>query len=472
MDADIFLGAFNWEAGRHTLSGTTAYVAFDKEDWLDVDESVFAVFTDQRTEQFRQVSQELRVTSPLDQAVSWMTGAYWQKHASDMQINVHHPLLLGAPVAGMIASSPGARLSEDSQWTSLFFTATWNANTALRFNIGGRYQWSRKGGHYTLWTAYLPADATAFGPRTQSPGQLVAAVDSQDFLPELGLQWNPATNYMVYAKYSEAFKAGGFVLNPPLGGLPPNPFTYLPERASGMEVGLKGAFLDNTLQFNFAWFDTEFTDLQVNSFNSTTARFEVRNTAEANTRGFEVDGRLAVGGNWTLGFNGGYVDAKFTSFPNGQCGAIQARDWVAAGNPGTCVVDISGRSLGGPEWQVGLMPSISFPVGQYEVKAVLNATWTDGTRPPANPGDRLNRIEQRQRYDLRLALRPASDSWELALYGRDLTDEQAHVGGIQSGALSNTNCRDNSDLCVYGVGGQRFERGRRVGLQASYFFGP
>jgi iron complex outermembrane receptor protein len=471
MDADIFVGNFNWQIGQMTLTGISALVKFNKEDWLDPDESPFALFTDQRSEDFEQLSQEIRLSSPLDQKVSWMLGAYWQTHESDLAINVHYPLIPGPPVPGMIAYSPGGKLNENVDWASAFFTGTWHVTSTVRINAGARYQQSRKDGVYEIWEAYLPAGATSFGPRVRNPAPpLAASVDGDDFLPEVGVQWKPGNNSMFYAKYAEAVKAGGFVMNPPLGG-PPNPFTFLPEEASGWEVGFKGTLFSGNLQLNVAYFDTKFDDLQVNSFNGTTARFEVRNAAAAQTRGVEIDGRFAYGNHFTLGFNAGTNDAVYTSFPNGQCGAIQARDWTAAGRTGPCVVDISGRKLGTPEWQVGLSPQVRFPIGQYSANAGLNMTWIDGTVPPANPGDELNSIEQRYRVDLRLAVMPPSAKWEVALYARDLTDEAAHVGGLQSAFFSNTRGTSNSDIHLYGVGGKRFERGRRVGIQASYFLG-
>jgi outer membrane receptor protein involved in Fe transport len=472
-DADISVGTFNWQVGRNTLSGITAYVTFDKEDWLDPDESVFAVFTDQRSEEFEQVSQELRLTSPVDQKFAWMVGAYWQDHEAHLQINVHYPLLLGPPIPGYITSSDGGRLTENSDWASLFFTGTWNVTDSFRVNIGARYQESNKNGVYEISRALLAAGATSFDPRTFAPTPaLVNDVDSDDVLPEVGVEWNPADSVMLYAKYAEAFKAGGFVMNPPLGGVPPDPFTYLPEEAQGYEVGMKATFFDNNVQLNVAYFDTDFDNLQVNSFNGVTARFEVRNAAAANTKGVEIDGRFAVGDNWVVGFNGGRNDAIYTYFPNGQCGAIQARDWVAAGNPGTCRVDISGRRPAfAPEWQFGLFPQYSFRLGDFTGTAALAMTWISGFVPPANPGDTLNTFDDRQRYDLRVGFAPPSANWEVAIYGRDITDEEAHVGGLQSGFFSQTIGTSNSDVHLYGVGGRRFDRGARWGIQASYFFG-
>jgi outer membrane receptor protein involved in Fe transport len=471
-DADIYVGTFNWQVGRNTLTAVTSYVTFDKEDWLDPDESAFAVFTDQRSEDFEQVAQEIRLTSPLDQTFSWMVGAYWQSHEAVLQINVHYPFLLGPPVPGMIASSDGGRVTENSDWSSLFFTGTWNVTDTLRFNIGGRYQESDKSGVYEVGRALLPAGATAFDSRTFQPTPaLDRDVSSDDFLPEIGFQWNPADSTMFYVKYAEAFKAGGFVMNPPIGGVAPNPFTFLPEEAGGYEIGLKSAF-DN-LQINIAYFDTDFENLQVNSFNGVAGRFEVRNAAESNTKGIEIDGRLAIGERWSLGFNAAYNDAEYTYFPNGQCGAIQVRDWVAAGNPaGTCTTDFSGRRpANAPEWQAGLQPEVFFQVGGFAARAGLNMTWIAGQEGFFAVSDPLAVIPNRHRFDLRVAFTSPDETWELALYGRDITDEAAHVGGLQSGFFNQTSGTTDSDVHLFGIGGKRFERGARWGVQANYFFG-
>lgn len=468
MSANILVGQFNWSLGQLTLSGISGLVTFHKSDWLDPDESAYAVFTDHRFEEFKQYSQEVRLTSPLDQKISWMVGVYWQTHTSDLGINVHFPF--NPTPAPALAFSPGGSLHETSDWASAFFTATWNITDTVRLNAGARYQDSRKDGTYSVSTAFLAPGATAFWPRSDPAPFMSASVDSSDTLPEVGLQWKPVNNAMFYGKYAEAFKAGGFVMNPPLPA-PPDPFTFLPETAKGWEIGYKGTLFNDNLQLNIAYFDTKFDDLQVNSFNGTLGRFEVRNAAAARTKGVEIDGRFAYGRYFTLGFSGGTNDAQYTSFPNGQCNQIQTRDWQAAGNTTNCVIDRSGDSLGTPEWQVSLAPQFTFPLGTFTARAGLNMTWIDSTVSPFNPTDPLGRIEGRHRIDLRLALAPERANWEVALYARDLTDEAAHIGGLQSAFFSQTNARNDTDVSLYGVGGKTFERGRRVGLQASYFLG-
>jgi outer membrane receptor protein involved in Fe transport len=370
-------------------------------------------------------------------------------------------------------------LNEEADWRSAFFTGTWNVTDSFRVNIGARYQEVDKEGLYFLGPTFLLAGQTSFLPRSFLPNPaLVANVKSDDTLPEVGFQWDTTENMMIYAKYAEAFKAGGFVMNPPILGTPPTPFSFLPEYASGYEVGMKGTFADNRLQLNIAWFDTDFENLQVNSFNAVAGRFQVRNAAESNTQGIELDGRWAVSDNWSLGFNGGYNDAEYTYFPNGACSPIQVRDWVAAGNPAaTCVADLSGaRPFFGVEWQFGLNPEFSFQAGEFMGRAGLNMSWIAGTDPffvppPGYPPDPLATIPNRHRFDLRVSFLSPSETWEIGLYGRDITDEAAHVGGLQSGFFNSTNGTTNSEVHLYGVGGKRFERGARWGLQANYFFG-
>lgn len=474
-EADIFLGTVNWLLGDYTLTSRTARITIDKEDWLDPDESQFAVFTDQRYEDFEQLSQELTLTSPQDQTLSWIAGLYYQTTETSLGINVHLPF--APPIPGAIAFSNGGLVKEDADWKSAFFSATWNISDTFRVNMGARYQKSEKHGTYQVGDTFLLAGETSFEPRTFAAPAIAADVNADDTLPEIGFQWNATDNTMFYVKYAEAFKAGGFVAPPPLLG-PPGNFTYLPEEADGYELGMKGTFFDARLQLNVALFDTDFKNLQQFDFNPFTG-FSVRNAAAVNTKGVEIDGRLLINDNWSLAFSGGFNDAVYTHYPDAGCNTIQEIEWINAGNaPGTCVVDASGRRLfGGGEWQTTLRPEVRFMVGEFTARASMNMMWLAGAEsffvpPEGYPPDPLSTVPGRHRFDLRVSIMPPSERWELAIYGRDITDEAAWVGGLQSGFFNTTTPgASNSEVHLYGPGGKRFERGARWGLQANYFFG-
>jgi hypothetical protein len=85
-------------------------------------------------------------------------------HDADLYINVHYPFFLGPPGTGFIAASPGGTLNEKSDWSSLFFTTTWNVTDSFRINAGARYQDVSKDGTYEIYQALLAQGATAYGP--------------------------------------------------------------------------------------------------------------------------------------------------------------------------------------------------------------------------------------------------------------------------------------------------------------------
>jgi hypothetical protein len=107
----------------------------------------------------------------------------------------------------------------------------------------------------------------------------------------------------------------------------------------------------------------------------------------------------------------------------------------------------------------------------------MNMMWLAGSEaffvpPEGYPPDPLATVPGRHRFDMRVSFMPPSEQWEIAIYGRDITDEAAWVGGLQSGFFNTTTPgASNSEIHLYGPGGKRFERGARWGIQANYFIG-
>jgi iron complex outermembrane recepter protein len=471
-DADVFLASFDWQIGDLTLSSITSLVQYDKTDWLDPDDSSFAIFTDWRAEEFEQTAQELRLTSPADQTFAWMVGLYWQTHDLDTTIDVFLPwLFFGADPAwnGVYrARSFGGTLVEESTWNALFFAGTWNISESFRLNVGGRYQDIQKDGTLYPTQALLGVADTRYGPRFPLAAPVSGNADADDTLPEIGLQWNASDNTMLYVKYAEALKAGGFVMSPPVGGALPNPFVFLPEYAEGYELGLKTRLLDGTLDFNVALYDTDYTDLQVSVFVTQIGQFITTNAARAHTTGIEFDGRWAANDRFTLGFSGSIGEAEYDEYSGAPCNTLDDKLWAAAGNgpPGSCRLDLAGAQLiQAPDWTVSLYPQFRFGLGA-NLRGTLgaNVTLSDGYVSSDNR-DPLARFGSWQRVDFRFAVAPERGNWEVALYGRDVTDERPAAtgpGDFQS---------KSRDQTVYDAGSIGRERGARYGVQLNYFFG-
>lgn len=474
FDSNVYSARIDWDLSDNvTLTSTTGYLDYDKLDWLDPDASSMAVFTDLRLETFEQTSQEIRLQSSTESTFEWMAGIYWQESDLDSTLNVYLGSLLGAmPNVGSTpdaaSASYGVQLLENSEWQAMFFAGTFHVSDAFRINVGGRYQDTTKTGTQIGTDAYLTTTGTAFGQRMEFQ-TVDQRIEFDDFLPEVGVQWDTTEDLMLYAKYSEAFKMGGFVVAPPIGGTIDDS-VYQPEEAEGIELGFKASLLDDSLELNMAYYDTDFTNLQVSVFIAEGAGFFLTtNAAAAVSEGIEWDGRWAISDNFLLGFNGSIADAKFTDYNGAECNSLDDKLWALDPNTtGPCRADISGVALGNsPDWTFGLQPQYSFELGaNYRATLSANLFFSDGYELAATPqNDPLSFIDSWHRLDAQFTVSPLDGNWNVGLYARDLTDERVWVGAGQNNFQSRTLLLDHDP------GGVTAERGRRVGVQFNYFFG-
>ena len=488
-DQQVHIGmfGFNWDIGGNgiVMTSQTSLVQYDKHDILDPDMSSFAVFVGERSEDFDQISQEIRFTSPQDQRFSWMVGTYYQEHDLPTSIAVHLPWLFDIPnflSGGMVPPHPdldpaawsavsfGGPLVENSKWVSAFFNTTYNVSDTFRINVGGRYTNIDKTGTENPQRARLPRGGIEFETPLPFGPPVSGVANADDFLPEVGIQWDYSDGVMFYAKFSEALKAGGFVKSPPIGGAVPDPFSYKPEKAEGWEAGFKALLLDGRLSLNVSYYDTDFSDLQVTIFQNTTGTFVTQNAASAHTTGVEFDGRWAVTDNFLLGFAGAVGEAIYDDYDGATCNTLEAKlapigDCMKDPVTGGTFLDAAGRTLPyAPDWSFNLQPEYRASMGEFEVTASAHMVFSDGYNIAGVDGDPLSIADQWARMDVRLAVAPLNGKWEVALYGRDVTDERRQHTNAYS-FLS------RSLAPVFDAGGIGRERGARYGVQFSYSLG-
>lgn len=468
--ADIGKIGIDWDIGDLTLSLVSGFVQYDKYHVMDPDSTVFPIFRAGRKETFEQKSQEIRLTSPDEDRFSWMAGLYWQNTDIDSHLPVY--TAFGTPLGA--ASGFAGDLLEDATWKSFFFSTNYDMNDNWRLNVGGRYQKVEKDGLFAATYAPVNAEGTAFQEfRLYPPIPRFARAsvehplknDASEFLPEVGIQWDATDDMMFYAKYAEAFKAGGFVVGPSPGGGIPNNLTYEPEYAEGFELGMKATVLDGRMRLNVAIFDTDYSDLQVTQQDQDTNNFETVNAAKANTKGIEVDGRIAITDNFSLGFGGSVIDAKFTDYPNGgDCDSLQDKLWQLE-FPGTsCLQDLTGVTLPNvPEMTFQLAPEYQFGLGSNYLGRIVGTAVFNGTRGSTSIDPHLLKsADSNQRVDLRFSVEPLDGNWTLAFYGRNIFDDR--TCGCGGGQVSGTTVLD------YDAGTVTYTR-RRVGVQFTYSFG-
>ena len=181
-----------------------------------------------------------------------------------------------------------------------------------------------------------------------------------------GLDYKVTDDSLVYASISRGFRSGG-IDDERLNLTGPEPvvaadgtvttltaedITVDPEFVINYEVGLKADFLNNTVRWNSAAFYSDYTDIQVQTFDpvlvdaNNQAVITIANGAEAEVYGFETELNYIPNDNLSLGGTLGYTKADFQEF-------------IFEDPASGLTIDRSDDAIGGPEWQASAF-------GRYE----------------------------------------------------------------------------------------------------------
>ncbi|WP_260582934.1 TonB-dependent receptor [Sphingopyxis sp. PET50] len=375
-------------------------------------------------------SGELRYVSPAGEPVDFVVGAYYQTDQW-RQFNT----VLATPTTTTLA-----QLHQDTESYALFALVNAHPADGLTLSIGGRYSHDNK--KYDIATQVL-----VNGVQTSSFASSLEASWSE-FTPRLTVNYEINTDVMVYANYSQGYKAGGYNSR---GTIPENVGPYNPERVNAFEVGAKTDLFDRLLRLNVAGFVNNYRDLQsaVTKMGAVRAENITTNVAAAKIYGFEVESLLRPADGFTIGANLAYLHARYTDFcadtngvftngapEPGQCGP--ATPILINGVPnGTFAVptDSTGLDLANaPKWSGSLSADYAIPVSFGEIKlhgdARYSARFNTWGRSNAD-GYYRNEVVL---LNASIALAGEEDRWKVTLYGSNLTDQEVISGATNAGA--------------------------------------
>lgn len=462
-EADNFTLTLNYDfANDVRLTAITGYLEYEFSELCDCDFSSAVVLEAPLAEDYEQFSQELRLVSPGGDKVDWIVGAFFQSNEqSSPDVTSFPSNSIVGPALEIVAMLPGVAplfngtgatrsfTQETDSW-SVFGQITWNVSDIFRLNLGLRYTDEEKDGARSL----ILAEAFGGAPITPTSDPLrwgtatalyagflqvqVAGHDlsgsrndtSTDF--SVVAQWDVSDDVMLYGSVASGFKAGGFDTRSnktptassfeipgviTAGTLTDGTFEFEDETALSYELGAKMRLAGGRADLNLAAFFTEYDDLQISQFDGGVG-FNVGNAAEADIKGLELDGRWQISDKFGMYGSVALLDFEFTKWDTGVCYVGEPNQ-----NPdGTCsrtgatnqyVADFSGS--------LGL--DFYVPVGSsLEFRASLDINFTDDYFTAQN-NDPLTIQDSYAKVNLRLALAGKDDKWELAVLGRNLTDE-------------------------------------------------
>ena len=447
-----------YETENYTLTSVTGRNAYNYEELCDCDFTGGPGFFILSDEDYDQFSQELRIASSEDQTFSYLGGVFFQKSSLDFHDVVGVPTdsfiatafisRIGSAAANALRGASTQRdFEQDTDLSAVFFQGTWNFTDTMRLVLGARYtEENKEASRHQYHVAPGSDDPLPQGSITDTyngiwsifkvdPHTVKGDRDESAFTPLVTLQADINSTDMVYASFTTGFKSGGFdvrsnaapnalggIYNGQAAGVPniEGSWEFEDEEVKNYELGGKFVLADGTAELNVALFRSDFSDMQTSQFDGSLS-FNVTNAGEARVQGLEVDGRWAVVDNVLLRGGVAFIDFEYTDFKNSQCYFGQI-DNIGVVGDGVC--DATGkRREFTPEIQgnIGVDYTIEFS-GGLKLVSTLDVVYSSEylTTPSLDP-----KFEQDAftKLNARIALSGNDDLWEVALIGKNLTDE-------------------------------------------------
>ncbi|HUD53487.1 TonB-dependent receptor [Parvibaculum sp.] len=370
-----------------TLTSISAYNVANQSLYADGDFSTAPNFWQTWINNSRTYSEEIRLTSPNEQRLRWVTGLYLQDNTVD---DITEFAAVG---------SSGAGTGHDDQYKSkswaLFGQATYDITDALMLTLGARYDQDKK-------TADNRANGESNG-KTFSQAQPKAT---------LSYKWTP--DVMSYVTYAKGFRTGGFNPTSSIAAR-----EYQNEVSDTFETGLKTTFLNNRLQLNGALFHTDFKNQQFFFSVASSSGIEtaIQNIPKTEVNGVELEAQYILIPGLTLHGQVGYNNTRMRNFS-----------------------DASGTYSGNRTPQVyGLTSGLAVEYTRPVYEDITLSTRVSLEHRGDVYWDLNNTLKTPAKdfIDGRIALEKDS-AWTLALVGRNLTDERtpAAVGAYAFGTQS------------------------------------
>ena len=441
--------AINKRFGDVTLTSTTGYYEQTFTDNRNGDFTPYAMIWAVQHENYRLVTQELRLASEFNGPINFMAGAYFE---SSSRFFGNYPGLyyLGLNTAANNYTTVETSANADSRSWSLFGQLSWKVLPTLELTAGARYSQDHK--VQDIVNDTIGVTSLAFRP---VGSVLTSRVDDDNISPEVTLSWKPARNQLFYVAYKTGYKAGAISTAALLlASATPDNVKVGAEKADGFEIGYKGDLLDGRLRLDFTAYAYRFKDLQLGTFDSSTVSFRIQNAAVARTRGVSASANFRVSDALSLRANAGYNDAYYVRFAGAQCysGQTAAQGCVSGQQ------DLTGAPLvRAPKFVFNLGADYSVPVGSWKAAFSIDATHSSSYQSAADnaPGGIQDAY---WRLNASLHLTPPKDNFRLSLIGRNLTNAYYLIS--TSGRPGGT---ANEFIGV-------FNRPREVALQAEFRF--
>jgi iron complex outermembrane receptor protein len=414
--------------GGFNLTNMVAWRSFKQtnaqdSDFLPID--VFSTNTQSRTE--KQFSEELRLSSPSSEVLSYQLGLYYldahYEQFRDLAGRFEGILPTPPPPGvGFIGSITDETLPARSY--AAYGQAVFHATDRFRVVAGARFTHDDDSGTSIIFPSNNLRPLFGTLPIDQH-------VTVSNFSGRAGLEYDVAPESMAYFTFARGYKG------PAINDAPNATTPLRPEIPTSLELGLKSTLFDHRLVLNAALFHTDFADYQATSFDTKAfARF-LANAGELRTQGVELELTAKPTSGLTLTAATTYDDAYYVSFKGQPCYPLEP---LGTG-PNQCdpngASDATGNRLeNAPRWSAStsatyehaLSPGLNGSIrADYYFRSMVHFS-ADGDPGTLGPAYGI--------FGLSMGISPPSASWRVSVFARNLLDKRFITFSALSPGLS------------------------------------
>ena len=443
LDSQGASARLRWELGDYTLHSITGYESLETFNRGDIDGGYGAVFlpdsgpgvipfaseTADGIPDHSQWSQELRIESDYGGALDWQAGVFLFKE--DYRVDsVSYDTLAGSAQDGY------QRIRQTNDAWAVFGALTWQATDALELRAGLRYTVDEK--RLTVeeyWNTgfaacVLAGKCTLEQLAAQEPdGDLSASPEDKKLNWDVSATFALDEDVNLYGRVATGFRgssiqsAGAFNGKSVAG----------PETSTSAEFGVKADLFDRRARLSAGLFYYEVEDQQLTAVGGAANANILLNAEKSTGRGFEADLQAWLGESVLVTLGSGYNDTEIDDpdLAVAVCAACTVTDPRVG-----ALAAIDGNPLPqAPKWTHNLTARWGVPMGSGEF-----FVFTDWVYRSEVNFFLYESIEFTGKSLLEGGLRVgylwSDGDYELAAYGRNITDQERIVGGIDFNNLT------------------------------------
>ncbi len=373
----------------------------------------------------RDFTQEVRLVTDFASPVNFTLGAFYQdgvfsNHVTQ-RVNGAYPTL---PASGGILAD--GFIEVDTRTYSTFGQVRWALMPELEIAAGARWTDEERTARAINLLPTVPVDLIPATPQ----------LSSANVSPEATVTYRPNDDLTLFAAYKIGYKSGSYnVATVPFDANNVIDNAFGDERVEGGEFGIKIRALDRQLRANLAAYHYTYEGLQVGASEGQGAgrppRIRTVNAGKARVTGIDFDASFHPRSIDGLTIRGAvnWNKARFVELNNIPCYGGQT---IAAGcdqvfNPVTgryTAQDLSGTPMvRAPKWQINGGFDYEMSLAD-DYKLILSNNNQFSSRFVTFLGLRDDRYQNKfVKSDLSLTLQNERDRWEVALIGKNLTDQ-------------------------------------------------